>query len=337
MFRRIRSSNVGGPQVKRLIWFSPASKALTVVQKAHGFPSDMFIAAKDLEWRGLAVKPQEKPFDVSLSTQLELHNLDNLNVPQTTLDQLPIVDSHTSYVTRKPYTETIAFELGNRATIHGFSSKWWISVPTAKKNGFTPKAGTQSSILLLPSKQSVFNASQLQDPEKLIKSFISGGTARTMHPSAELVQHCKKHNFQTGVYFAETHAKLLQLEIKAGADPSVFVSSFKGSLKFYNVAEIVGGEELITSSGTSQHTLLIKDTPIQSQSVLSKLKEIESGFPQKLWVTAKEVEDLQLKLAPNAKGVDLSPSVSSTEVKFFNVEQLVDPSAGFKAVGTLVR
>ena len=323
----------------RRFWFSPVSEVLLNEQKARGYESPMWIEAADTRMFNAEVKAGAAPMLVNLKRALELWNLDAIDVPKSIVESLPSTDRHSSYATKKPYSSALTFELEQRATVHGYESKWWVGSRTVRSNKWLPKPRQQSSVVLFEIGRRVFNADQLTNPGAITQLALNGGRGNVLsaNNAAAAKEHAKKHGFLTNVYFTENDIRQLLLETNPDADP-VEVVPPSSTFVIYNVEQLEGWQTIVKGKEMPpEHQFAVTSSAIKSQTLLEEISS-QDKYKSTLWYSTRDLEKVGLKVRDGETGIDGSALLGAKRsIRFFNVHQLLEPEAGFRAFGTVVR
>jgi hypothetical protein len=326
-----------GTQKRSIYWFSACSDELKKIQETMSYDSDFWVEMSEAEYRGFKRRPTAIPHQVKLTKSSERYNLDEIAVPEDAKAAMPPVEKHTSFSTRMPYSSELEFELANRATLKGLTSKYWISpIQMRKKNWTLKDRFTQTSILQIRASTKVLNASHLEDPASIIRKPLSGATKKQFLPHQDiyrqLVKAIEDNGYSTGVFF--TRNQLNQLNLLPAVD-AVPVEPEASVMKFYNLSQFSDWEKIDVKKYPADQHCFFSGEVITSDNLRDNLDYVASQFPVKVWVS--NVESSGLTLKPSAEPVKIYRKSLGAGVGFYNLDQLQDPLAGKISFGTMVR
>jgi hypothetical protein len=328
---------------RRTLWFTQQSANLQSLKDQRGYKSDMWVSVEDDQWwygKHSTLKAGHAPAtSVTLPKRLELINVSQLSQPIEGLDEPPV---HSSLSTSKPYKGQMLKELEERALISDYTSKWWMTPNNMRTRGAQLAPRMRAHVVLMKVPANVINVDEFADPAAIAAVPVNGETARPAfgEVAATLTAATQAHSYTHNVYYLEGILAELKLAPKKKAKT---VSTTSGDINtFYNLedfedraalADIIPADYV---ADPSKPRYLTTGTLIQSPHTLEAMKG--SSYAESLWMSLKDLQYKQVKsekfrLKPGAQGISLPAFVAT----WYNVEELSDPKAALKAVGSFTR
>lgn len=326
---------------RSIVVFSQQHHILEGNQKSSGSPSNVWI--EEWEIGKLDLKPEAGavPTAVRVDKQLELFNFDQL----VTAPEVMEAPKHSSYSTRKTYSDNLQFELNDRAQKHGFQSRWWITRSSCYKDNLQLKPNSRPNVMLIRSLVKLFHSSQLVGGEVLDTYPVSGGSRRLYSQKGDvfnvLKEHIRANNFNSGLYFTRKQLEFFKLAPAARAQPVLQDMHTGERFMLYNVEQLED-PQLATSTlaraAVTVPTFLVSGDPIGADAG----KKFLSGkkFKSNYWLTGREAELYQWAIREDQRreGVIFTAAGSSgMQLELFNVEQLTNPEEAFTKAGQYVQ
>lgn len=342
--RRTFAAAVVVSSQRRSLAFTCQSSELSRVADERGYESQTWVAVEDDKWwysKSTTPKSPAKAIKAMLPKRLELFNEDQLKAP---LSSTP-VDQHTSYSTQKPYKGQMIKELDQRALLHDYTSKMWLTPNVVRQKQLFLKPRAKPHVLLIRVPIDVLHVSEFDNPDAILKTPFAGDTARPLSGDVGVTLSAAMHERKqliAPVWFSTAAMNDMQLSPSAGAIGVTSVSSEVNT--FYNIESFANFEALraqapadyVASPATPRY--LTTGTPIAAPHAIEALSN--SGHKESLWMSAKDLEFKQrgagaemFALKPGAPSVSLPAFVAN----WFCIDDLESPMAALKAVGTLTR
>ena len=135
----------------RGVTLSHVNPALVNAAAALKLMSPLWCDYDAIHYRGIPVRPGERPTSVSCTRQVQFINLDNIKdvlVRDARVDLTSLLNHSphvpTSIVTRRPYQGTLGARMRELTTYCGYASNWWISAGVARRMGWTVNISVSS-------------------------------------------------------------------------------------------------------------------------------------------------------------------------------------------------
>ena len=345
---RARASVVnaaGRLQQRRSLWTTAQASSLQVVKDERGYKSDLWISESDDGWWALkenTVTDPSRSVQAILPKRLELLNGSQLKA------LLPDAEpaTHSSYGTKKPYRSTMARELEQRAIIHEYSSKWWLTPNAARKENFELQPRARPHVILNRVPVTVLNIDELSNPAAILNVMMSGDSGRPIF-GAEMANPLRaavlEHKFALPIFFTEgfVNDTLGPAALKPGASP---ITTSSGDMStFYNLEDFENRTALASTipadytADPENPRYLTTGTALSQAHVKSAL--LNAGYSESLWMSQKDLgfkatqDPAKWALKPGAVGVSVPAFVG----RWYNIGQLSDDVTPMKHVGTYTR
>ncbi|CUF99171.1 mitochondrial RNA-binding protein, putative [Bodo saltans] len=329
----VAASTVTVTATRNMFVFSQQSKILTDNQKALNSDSNVWIEDWEVKRSNINVL-KNAPTTVSLEKALELYNFNDLENPPDQLE-MPV---HTSYSTSKPYGRKLQLELSDRAVKQSYSSKLWIPVGQARKQGLALRQGARPTVVLTGGSVVLHHTSNLENGEVLQRSPVSGGSRRVYQQSSRQYQVLSEavaiNSYQTGLFFTKKQYQVFGLTPIDNTTPvSISIPNDKsGGLTYYNLDQLLLPQvalESLNRTEPSEPSFLLSGEPVRNKENLPQ-------FSSNYWLSSRDAQMYHFDIKPSelSKGVILASRTNTIEM--WNAEQFTDPNAAFSKAGLFV-
>ncbi|KAG8343587.1 hypothetical protein ERJ75_001062900 [Trypanosoma vivax] len=338
MLRRVGASIITPGSVRTIVVFSQQHHILESNQKARSSPSNLWIEDWEIDYHGMIPEPGAVSTQLILDKPLELFNFDQLLTPPEVME----APKHSSYSSRKMYSEKLQFELNDRSQKHGFQSRWWLTRSQATKNGLAFKDNARSSIILTKISLRLYHTSQVVGGDALMTHPVSGGSRKLYNKKGDaynvLSEHIRQYAFNSGLYFTRRQLEFFKLAVQPNQAPVLLDVASGDRYLIYNVEQLVDPDVALRTldrSPVSIPTFLLSGEPIRHEG-MKRAARYKSNY----WLSGRDAELYQwpIKESEKKRGIVLrNESSFPLQIELFNVEQLSNPEEAFAKAGLFVQ
>lgn len=338
---------------RRVITYSEENAALAAASKARGW-SNTWITEGELVFLGLPL-PSGPTTQVTVCKRFDVVNVDACHF-HPMLSQLPDVFCHTNALSGMPLPTDVQEALSERAHAAGWRRRHWVRTSDLKSNSIRvnlydcgPEKRSPFVVLLRDWDCALFNATQLEKPDALLRKPIGGG--KKFWINGPLQEHLEaamaSRGWKNGLFFSRQATLDIGLEVDPDSEPVRWQRAEGYSAgnepferRWYNADQLEGGAEVLRTLGRVGNppspTLLFRGAPVRDERTAHAMRA--AGFTSNFWEGADELAFKSC--APRAGETPLiiraaaDDALAAAAYDFYNVAQLVAPERGFQLAGT---